>query len=207
MTGLSAMSIADPGAGFADLVHDAQGAFRALLQAMARPGTRQRIACSLAPPAPLTTVLAAVALTLLDHETSFALCGAGNLAAAHRYIAFHTGAKRSPELGPAAFVLAAGAAHLPNLEQLAQGTPEYPDRSATLLPALDEAAGDGVPVRLTGPGIKSATSLCLPGLEAPFWRQAQANHARYPLGVDMVFCLGDSIVALPRSTRIHLEGV
>ena len=54
--------------GFADPVLDSQGVFRAVMEALARPGTPQRLPVVLAPPAPLTPALAAIALTLADHE-------------------------------------------------------------------------------------------------------------------------------------------
>ena len=55
--------------GFADLVLGAQSVFRATMDALARPGTVQSIASDAAPPAPLTPELAALALTLCDHDT------------------------------------------------------------------------------------------------------------------------------------------
>ena len=55
-------------AGFADPVIESQGVFRAVMDALARPGTPMPLSAALAPPAPLTPGLAAVALTLADHE-------------------------------------------------------------------------------------------------------------------------------------------
>ena len=55
--------------GFADAVREAQAVFRTVMMALARPGTIGRIEARLTPPAPLTPELAAVALTLADHET------------------------------------------------------------------------------------------------------------------------------------------
>ena len=56
--------------GFADPVRDAQSVFRTVMMALARPGTIGDLAAGpVTPPAPLTPELAAVALTLCDHET------------------------------------------------------------------------------------------------------------------------------------------
>ena len=55
--------------GFTDPVTDAQATFRAVLDAMARPGTIHSAGECLAAPAPLDRATAAVLLTLVDHET------------------------------------------------------------------------------------------------------------------------------------------
>jgi alpha-D-ribose 1-methylphosphonate 5-triphosphate synthase subunit PhnH len=64
---MSAVAVAR---GFADPVLDSQSVFRTVMMALARPGTIAELATGqLLPPAPLTPELAAVALTLCDHET------------------------------------------------------------------------------------------------------------------------------------------
>uniref|UniRef100_UPI001954D889 phosphonate C-P lyase system protein PhnH n=1 Tax=Klebsiella pneumoniae TaxID=573 RepID=UPI001954D889 len=55
---------------YADPVHEAQQAFRAVMNALARPGTIQLVAGLAEAPAPLTPVAAAVVLALADFETS-----------------------------------------------------------------------------------------------------------------------------------------
>jgi len=55
--------------GFADPVLDAQACFRAILEAMSRPGRIQRIAAHITPPAPLCTAAGAALLSLADADT------------------------------------------------------------------------------------------------------------------------------------------
>jgi len=61
--------VADLPAGFADKVTAAQSTFRAVMDAMARPGRICRVEAALPAPAPLMPAVAAIALTLFDHDT------------------------------------------------------------------------------------------------------------------------------------------
>lgn len=178
-------------AGFADPAPDAARAFRAIMQAMACPGTRQAVA-SLAPPKGLSPAAAAVVLVLFDRGTPVHLCHGHDTQAIRDWITFHTGAPFAPaEL--AAFALGRWQA-MPH-ERLAIGTPEYPDRSATLV--IEVESLDGVST-LTGPGIRDSATMYIPD-PAVF----AANHARFPLGWDAILTCGEQIAAVPRSTEVR----
>ena len=103
-------------AGFADPVFAAQATFRAVLDAMARPGSIQRIDTALTPPPPLARGAAAVALTLADHDTPVWL---GADLAAHPGIAewlrFHCGCEIVAEPALAAFAFTADAGAVPEI--------------------------------------------------------------------------------------------
>jgi alpha-D-ribose 1-methylphosphonate 5-triphosphate synthase subunit PhnH len=129
--------------GFADPVFDAQSVFRAVMDAMARPGAVQPVKAHAAPPAPLSATAAAVALTLVDHDAPLWLDPvlAGSRAV-RAYLAFHTGAPVVEVPGEAAFALVADPLGLGALAEFAQGTQEYPDRSTTLIVEVDALSSD-----------------------------------------------------------------
>ena len=62
-------TVAELPAGFADKVLSAQSTFRSVMDAMARPGSVQRIAAVAGAPAAMMRGTAAIALTLFDHDT------------------------------------------------------------------------------------------------------------------------------------------
>jgi len=66
------MSAVAPGLApaFADPVDNAQSVFRAVMDAIARPGTAQRLAPALAPPAPLSRGAGAIALAIFIVDTA-----------------------------------------------------------------------------------------------------------------------------------------
>ena len=186
--------------GFTDPVHDAQQTFRQVLHVLSRPGSTIETSGIATAPAPMTATLAAVALTLLDHETAVCLCPPFDDEQVRGYLAFHTGAPVGAAPEEADFLLCRGG-QLPEISVLKPGTAEYPDRSATVLLAVD-GFGEGDRVTLTGPGIETETQFAAEGLEARFWTQARRNTARYPLGVDFLFCGPGILAGLPRSTKI-----
>src|SRR5438128_5862978 len=91
--------------GFADPVGEAQASFRAVLDAMSRPGTLHAVGGGLTPPAPLDPATAAVLLTLVDGETALAMDAA--FAPAAPWIAFHCGTAPDAPAATAEFVLPA----------------------------------------------------------------------------------------------------
>lgn len=178
--------------GFADAPVEAARAFRAAMNVMARPGRIEPVAGATAP-APVSPAAAALLLTLCDRETPLHLAGGHDAAEVRDWIAFHLGAPLVAP-GEATFALGTWEA-LGGLGAYAQGVPDYPDRSATLIVEMAELSATGT--RLTGPGVRDEAFLNLP--DAGAFRR---NAAQFPLGVDCYFTCGGRIAALPRSTRI-----
>jgi alpha-D-ribose 1-methylphosphonate 5-triphosphate synthase subunit PhnH len=179
--------------GFPDPVLDAQSTFRAVLDAMARPGRIHIAGTGLAPPPGLCPA-AAVLLTLVDAETSLAIDGPSGAAA---WIAFHCGPVRA-EPAAADFVLAEA---LPDLAALRAGTDECPELSATVILQVP-ALGAGRGWTLAGPGLAAPSRFAAEGLPDDFAARWAANHALYPLGADLILCAGDRVAALPRSVSV-----
>ncbi len=188
--------------GFADPVHDAQATFRAVMEALARPGLVRPLAPGLQPPAPLTPELAAIALALTDADTPVwldpALAEAPAVAA---YLRFHTGAPLTADPARAAFALVRDPARCPPFDRFAPGTPAYPDTSTTLVLALDRIT-EGMGLHLTGPGIRGTARMALAPLPDGFVGQLATNRADFPLGIDLILTAPGRVAGLPRSTTV-----
>ena len=167
-------------------------AFRSVMEAMARPGTIQSIQGG-APPKPLSVAAGTVLLTLCDTDTPVYLAGKADTDEVRTWLAFHTGA---PLTGPSHAMFAVGEwdALVP-LGSYPVGTPEYPDRSTTLI--VECAALEAAGATLRGPGIKCEATLSLPETRA-----FQSNRALFPLGLDFIFTCDSRLAALPRSTEV-----
>ncbi len=184
-------------AGFADPVIDAQACFRAVLDAMARPGRIQSLAARLDPPAPLDPATAAVLLTLVDQESPLWLDAGAT--AARDWIAFHCGAPVAADPAACAFALACAPV---SLDALPAGSHEAPERAATLILQL-KAIGRGRRYILSGPGLREPAPLLVDGLPADFAAQWQRNRALFPRGIDVILCAGMQLAALPRSVTLQ----
>ncbi|MBA3034756.1 MAG: phosphonate C-P lyase system protein PhnH [Gammaproteobacteria bacterium] len=191
--------------GLGDPVDDAQGIFRELLMALSRPGIAYRLPNLPATPDPLHPATGAVLLTLIDHETALWLQSPTEELTA--WLRFHCSAPLAVTPADAVFAVIDRPLEMPPLAAFAQGVPEYPDRSATVIVQVAGFAPDGL--RLTGPGIAREQHVGINGLPAGFWRTWQDNQARAPLGVDLLFVAGDVVLGLPRSTSVEIvaEGV
>ena len=188
------MSIDLPG--FADPVRGAQVCFRAVLDAISRPGSLHDAGHGLTPPPPLDPATAAVLLTLVDAETPIWL--APEFAAAIDWVAFHCGAAPAPEIARAAFVVATT---MPDLATLNTGTDEGPEEAGTLVLQV-RGLGEGTRYRLAGPGLAAPVPLLVDGLPDGFAAAWADNHALFPRGIDIILCTGNTLAALPRSLRI-----
>lgn len=184
-------------AGFADPVVDAQRCFRAVLDAMARPGSVHVAGVGLATPPRLDAATAAVLLTLVDGETPLWL--APQLHAARSWIVFHCGAVCVEDPAMASFITTDA---LPDLAVLRAGSHEAPETGATVIVQV-RALGAGRRYVLRGPGLRDDAALSVNGLPAEFAAIWTDNHARFPRGVDLVLCAGSRLAALPRSVTVE----
>src|SRR5258705_189225 len=127
-------TVAELPAGFADKVLSAQSTFRSVMDAMARPGSVQRIEAAAGVPAAMMRGTAAIALTLFDHDTPLwldpSMSGTSEVT---KWFKFHTGAPVIADSSICSFALIGDARSLPGLDRFAFGSNEYPDRSTTLI--------------------------------------------------------------------------
>ncbi|HWJ75762.1 MAG TPA: phosphonate C-P lyase system protein PhnH [Kaistia sp.] len=189
--------------GFADPVLDAQAHFRKLMDALARPGSIRAFTPGLTPPGGMPVELAAIALTLADHETAVWLdpvLAADPAIAA--WLAFHTGARITTDPAEAAFAFVADIGTMPPLAAFAAGDDAYPDRSTTLVIAVNELTAEGTLI-LSGPGIERERRLCVVPWQTSLSDELAANRALFPRGVDLILAASGCIAALPRTTRIR----
>ncbi|MCA0058645.1 MULTISPECIES: phosphonate C-P lyase system protein PhnH [unclassified Mesorhizobium] len=188
--------------GFADPVFNAQTVFRAVMDAMARPGSVQSLPALARPPAPLSAISGAVALALCDNDTPLWLDPALHASAAvMSWLGFHSGAPLANTPADAHFAFVASPAEMMALDGFSQGTQDYPDRSTTLILQVGDLTS-GTPLLLEGPGIEKTATIAPARMPRHFIEQWKQNINRFPRGVDIILAAHDSLACLPRTTRI-----
>jgi alpha-D-ribose 1-methylphosphonate 5-triphosphate synthase subunit PhnH len=214
------VALAEMTTGFQDAVHGAQRVFRSVLDAMSFPGRVMDLPAAaidgIEPPAslrPMSLGTAALLLTLLDAETSVRLVGDMSGVDALNYLRFHTGVRAARSDETAAFTVAHAADVFTTVwRRLDLGTDEVPQLGATFFVEVDElheAGGDdddATGLRLEGPGIETHRRLYVRGLSRDFWQWRIELGRLMPRGIEIVLIDGVRIAAIPRSTRIELEG-
>ncbi|OYU89896.1 MAG: phosphonate C-P lyase system protein PhnH [Bradyrhizobiaceae bacterium PARB1] len=198
-------TVAEMPAGFADKVIAAQATFRTVMDAMARPGSVQLIRAVSGVPAPMMRGAAAIALTLFDQDTPVWLDAklAANDEVA-KWIKFHTSAPVIVDSAASSFAVIADPISLPEFDRFALGSLEYPDRSTTIVLQV-ASLSEGPAYELSGPGIDGVTTLrAAIGVPDLIDRLAE-NARRFPRGIDLLLVSGESIVALPRTTRLAMR--
>lgn len=186
--------------GFRDPVLDSQATFRAVLDAMARPGRLRTLALLEDAPAPLAPATAAVCLALVDQDTPLWIAPDLRSQAAETFLKFHCGCPIVDDRAKAAFAIAS-AAKLPSLGGFAIGDDAYPETSTTVIVQTGGlAADDGL--TLSGPGIEDTHRLAVSGLRSGVWREWMENGVLFPCGIDLILVDGATLAALPRTTTV-----
>jgi len=193
-------------ASFSHPVLSAQSTFRAILDAMARPGRVLAVRADVSPPPPLSPAGAAVALTLCDHDTPVWLAADLRASAAvGEWLRFHCGCDLVDDPADAAFALASGASDLPGFDKFNIGTPDYPDRSTTIVLQV-QSLSSGTTLALTGPGIRDRSALQAEPLPPDMAERLAVNRRLFPCGIDLLLVAPTAVAALPRSVRVTEEG-
>jgi alpha-D-ribose 1-methylphosphonate 5-triphosphate synthase subunit PhnH len=198
---MTATAVPEPG--FADQALGAQETFRALLDALATPTRPMQVDVAVGSPEPLTTAAAAIVLTLCDDATPLWLDPVLRVGhpAVEAWLRFHTGAPIVESPGDAEFAIVSSPSALPALEAFSLGTDEAPHTSGTVI-VVDADGGAGRSYRTDGPGFERASTWRAPAFPAEFTAWWAANSAGFPRGVDLVIAGRDTVVGLPRTTRL-----
>lgn len=178
----------------------AQTVYRAVLEALSRPGSVRQLPESLYPAALLPV------LALADLETGVHVVeSTGNEWAPITAVA--TGAP-AREVGEAKYVVVldpAAAAYA--VRGATAGTAQSPETGATVVIAVDSIAG-GAPVRLTGPGVATEIECAPAGVDPVVWAVRETRIASFPAGVDLLFVGRDGrLIGVPRTAAVAFETV
>jgi alpha-D-ribose 1-methylphosphonate 5-triphosphate synthase subunit PhnH len=200
----------DLGRGFAEPALCSQDVFRHVLTALSLPGQVQTLDVNgalsgMEAPRGAHPAAAAVLLALLDQDCKLWLSPGFDNSDAAAWLRFHTGCVVVTDAAGADFCWIASGAEVPALGQLAQGSAEYPDTSATCIVQVDllQSPGDATSWTLGGPGVNGCALLCVGGLALDFAMQRRESQTHFPCGVDLLFTHGQTLVGLPRSTLIE----
>jgi alpha-D-ribose 1-methylphosphonate 5-triphosphate synthase subunit PhnH len=185
-----------------DPVHDTRRTFRALVDAMARPGTVESV--------PVSPADHAVLATLVDHE-----------------VTLHTADERLREVLASAGryepapVDEADVVHVHNstggrIADAERGTLKEPSDGATAVyrvdglasgPAGDDArslSADSLSLRTTGPGVPGRREFRVAGPPESEVAAIATAGETFPRGVEVVLAAGDALAALPRSVSVEV---
>ncbi len=199
-------TVAELPAGFADKVLSAQSTFRSVMDALARPGSVQHIASVTGAPGAMMLGTAAIALTLFDHDTPLWLDPKmAETPDVGKWLRFHTSAPVVADSAICSFALIADAQALPALDRFAFGSNEYPDRSATLILQV-ESLSQGPVFELRGPGIDGSAVLRATLQPTDLFERLAINASLFPRGIDVILVADDTVVAIPRTTRLAAKG-
>lgn len=191
--------------GFHDAALGSQAVFRTALSALSHPGRVIEMPDVSGLPRHGHAAAAVLLQALVDSDCAVWLSPALAGTDAAAWLRFHTGCHWAATPATARFLWLAEGDALPALASLDAGTDEYPDQSATCVVEVSSLeAADADALVLTGPGVATEQRLCVRGLPDDFVAQWDANHHRFPRGVDLFLATTTQLAGLPRTTRARV---
>ena len=184
-----------------DMVFDSQKVFRLILDAMANPARVVNIkeyADKLYGSCP---VFLAVAITLLDNETAYNVCGSRELS---EEIVSLTHARSGP-LESADFIFICDQKYIEEVIESAKcGTLADPHKSATVFIVNDEEPARDI--KLSGPGLAGPFEVRVSRAVEGAIRKRDGLCYEYPQGIDLIFLSsGGELFAIPRLTSMEVK--
>lgn len=173
--------------------------FRLQMDAMAHPGGAMEFPPCVGGVGALNPVALSVAETLCDHETPIWLDARLSTQDVIDTLRFRCGCPITTDASDASFAFFSESPNIDVLRGFPDGTPDYPDRSTTLVIQVSHIANEGS-IKISGPGVKETGSLGIHGLESGFWTWRHENLRKFPLGIDVLLASPTHLTALPRTT-------
>lgn len=177
-----------------DPVADTQQTFRAMVDAMSRPGTIHTV--------PAGPADHAVVITLVDNEVTFHTADeslSSALAAANRLTAAPIDEADIIHLGNQRAV---------SLDDANQGTLKEPSDGATVIyrvEAIHETArSDDTNIKVCGPGVPDRRVIGVDGIPSDVLRTIADVNTAFPRGLDVVIAAEETVTAIPRSTTLEV---
>lgn len=203
---------------YADLVlnvHESQGVFRTLLDALSQPGTIHHLPQTVAQRfVPALAPLAA----LVSHDVPFSICGAPSVETSIAVERATFGRSVDPEF---ASYIAALAGHAPTASLIRRGSPQRPDGGCQLSYQISgrlvTSTTEAFTFSITGPGVPTVRRISIEWASNELSSLQQLFEARNdfrPMGFD-IWLVDDfgQVVGIPRTSNItgvmvqHLEKV
>lgn len=189
-----------------DLVHDIQGAYRKILNSMARPGIIESLeieSTKVDMDISFYKSTFLIMLILLDREVSFNVVSKDSINISS-LVSQITYAKIKP-VDEADYVFVMSDSCVEMLEatcsQAKIGDLVNPNKSATIIVEFNEIKNNG-DLEFTGPGIKGFNKVYISGNKS--WIKARKiKNEEYPLGIDVI-CLdkNSNVLCIPRTTNM-----
>jgi len=166
--------------------------YRALLEAMSRPGSIESIQGN-----DTEATYLAVLATLLDGEVS--LSDPSGLLSESNWPLLQS---QRASTYQADYILCQG--DQPPSFRPRLGTLPCPEQSATLVIQVESLTTGNLHLRLSGPGVKDTEEVNISGLHSDWLAQREDWVCAFPLGVDMILVDETAAMALPRTTKVEI---